>query len=95
MYKNLHFLWKLKTGIYRINLLGGELVKQKFYHIILILFLVLSACGDSSDSDEATSETPQNLDTTTTTLPESEPDTGEVYDESAFCLLYTSPSPRD
>ncbi len=62
------------------------MVKQKFYHIILILFLVLSACGGSSDSDEATSETPQNLDTTTTTLPESEPDTGEVYDESALVV---------
>ena len=62
------------------------MVKRKFYHIILVLFLVLSACGGGSDSDEATTETPQNPDTTTTTLPESEPDIGEVYDESALVV---------
>ena len=87
MYKYLHFLWKPREGKYRINLLGGELVKRKFYHIILVLFLVLSACGGGSDSDEATTETPQSTDTTTTTtLPESEPDIGEVYDESALVV---------
>ena len=63
------------------------MVKRKFYHIVLVLFLILSACGGGSDSDESTSETPQNTDTTTTTtLPESEPDIGEVYDESELIV---------
>ena len=86
MNKYLDFLWKPEVGKYRINLLGGEMVKRKFYHIILVLFLVLSACGGGSDSDEASSVTPQNPDTTTTTLQESEPDIGEVYDESELVV---------
>ena len=58
MNKNNHFLWKPEVRKYRMKLLGGKLVKRKFYHIILVLFLVLSACGGGSDSDEATTETP-------------------------------------
>ena len=54
--------------------------RKKSFVILTILFLILSACGDSDDTSNETLETTEE--TTTTTAADVETSSGEVYNEA-------------
>ena len=64
-------------------LLEAKFMKKLLYMMIVIPFLLLLGCGQSEQSSEGTTSEKKVRWKMASTFP------------GSFCLLYTSPSPRD